>query len=91
MKLTKNIKVKIGEYVNKDGETKGRYLTVGRVLQKDDGSEMVLLDKTFNPAGVLGDKDSVILNFWEAEEKQPQATDSKPSDHPKIPAGEIPF
>lgn len=74
MKLTKYIKVKTGEY-QKDGQTKGRYMTVGRVLQGDDGREMFLLDKTFNPAGIADDKDSVILNVWDADERQATSSD----------------
>lgn len=68
MKLTKHIKVKVGEY-QKDGQTKGKYETIGKVLIDDNGKEMVLLNKIFNPAGIQDGRDSVILNFWDVEEK----------------------
>lgn len=84
MKLVKYIKVKVGEY-EKDGQTKGRYAIVGRVLQGDDGKEMVLLDRTFNPAGVPGDRESIILNFWDADKDN--AREQSPSNE----SSEVPF
>ena len=97
MKLTKYIKVKVGSYV-KDGETKGKYQTVGRVLEDSDGEDMILLDRTFNPAGVPTDRESIILNFWDAEKKedsqeaQPQAS-RRPAPIRRTPDldDEIPF
>lgn len=89
MKLSKYIKVKIGEY-EKNGETKGKYATVGRVLVDDEGNEMVLLDRTFNPAGVPSDRESIILNFWDAEEKKEALpAQTKPARPPLD--DEIPF
>jgi len=49
---THELKVKVGEYVNKDGQKKGNWVTVGRVMLGDDGTEYWLLNRTFNPAGV---------------------------------------
>lgn len=49
---THDLKVKVAEYTDKTGAKKGRWITVGRVMASDDGSEFWLLDKTFNPAGV---------------------------------------
>ena len=45
-----NLKVKNGTYM-KDGEEKQNYLAVGVVLKGDYGPYMIL-DKTFNPAGI---------------------------------------
>lgn len=61
-----DIAVKVGEY-EKDGETKGRYENVGVVLDSGDGM-YALLKRTFNPAGVPGDGDRVILSFFDADE-----------------------
>jgi len=41
----------VGTY-EKDGRTANKYQNVGVVLQGDDGNEFILLDRTFNPAGV---------------------------------------
>ena len=65
-KKTHDLAVKIGEYTDSTGAKKRRWLTVGRVMTVDDGSEIWLIDKTFNPAGVpdLNGKgaDSVMLS-----------------------------
>ena len=49
---THDLAVKVGEYTNKQGETKAQWLNVGRVVQYDDGSEVWYINRTFNPAGV---------------------------------------
>ena len=48
---THDLTVVTGSY-QKDGETKKRYENVGQVLTNDDGEEMLLLKRSFNPAGV---------------------------------------
>lgn len=77
MKHIKNVVVKTGEYTDRGGNTKGRYEKVGRVMQTDDGREMVLLNRTFNPAGVPSDKESIILNFFDVEEKREVSAEAK--------------
>lgn len=73
-KKTHDLKVKVGEYTDSAGAKKGRWLTVGRVMTGDDGSEFWLLDKTFNPAGVsdLNGKgaDSVLISKFEPRAMQ---------------------
>lgn len=73
-KKTHDLKVKVGEYTDSAGAKKGRWLTVGRVMTSDDGSEFWLLDKTFNPAGVpdLNGKggDSVLISKFAPREAQ---------------------
>jgi len=69
-----DIVAKIGEY-HSNGETKNRYLNVGAVMTGEHGPYM-LLNKTFNPAGVPGDpnKDSILLSLFEprSQEDRPQ-------------------
>lgn len=77
MKHIENVVVKTGEYTDRSGNTKGRYEKVGRVMLMDDGRKMVLLNRTFNPAGVPSDKDSIILNFFEVEEKRDVPAEAK--------------
>ena len=64
-----DLKVKTGEYTNNNGEKKGRYITVGRIMQGNDGKEYIMLDRTFNPAGVpdLTGKggDSILIGKFE--------------------------
>ena len=50
--MAKKLVAKVGEYTNREGETKGRYVNVGVILEKD-GNEFLLLDPTLNLAGIL--------------------------------------
>jgi len=67
----KDIAVKTGSYT-KDGQTKGRYLNVGKVLRGDDGKELFMLNTTFNPAGVPNpeNRDTVILSIFDVKGNQ---------------------
>ena len=58
--------VKTGSYTNAQGEQKSRFLNVGVVLQGDNGPYM-MLNKTFNPAGVPDERggESVIVSMFE--------------------------
>lgn len=69
-----DLKVKTGEYTNQQGEKKGRYITVGRIMAGNDGKEYIMLDRTFNPAGVpdLTGKsgDSILIGKFEPYNNQ---------------------
>jgi len=58
--------VKVGEYTDRDGQTKGRFKNVGVVMEGDKGP-YILLDRTFNPAGVSGNegRESIIVSMYE--------------------------
>lgn len=79
MKKKFNLAVKTGEYTNKDGQVKGRYQNVGAIMESDKG-QFILLDKTFNPAGIQDGKNSVLIHMFEEKEK-----DSFNSDSSEIP------
>ena len=49
--MTKKLVAKVGEY-QKDGQTKGRYVTIGVILSNDNG-EYAILDPSVNLAGAL--------------------------------------
>lgn len=57
--------VKVGEY-QKNGQTKSRYKNIGAVFRNENGQYM-MLDKTFNPAGVPGnaDRDNILVSMFE--------------------------
>lgn len=69
--LLYDLAVKTGEYTDRNGNTKGRYKNVGKVMRNDNG-QFMLLDKTFNPAGVPGDGDMVMVSMFEPKPKQGQ-------------------
>lgn len=65
---THNLAVKVGEY-QKDGQTKNRYQTIGAVLEGQHGP-YILLEKTFNPAGIQDGKTSVMVSMFSVEDKK---------------------
>lgn len=71
-KKIKDACVKLSSYTDRNGETKNRYENVGSVLQMDDGGKMMLLKRTFNPAGVPNpdDRDTVIISFFDVKERE---------------------
>ena len=58
--------VKVGEYTDQSGQTKGRFKNVGVMMEGQNGP-YILLDRTFNPAGVGGNdgRESIILSMYE--------------------------
>lgn len=65
------------------------WLNVGAVLQKDDGGKFIILERSFNPAGVPNpeNKSSVILSMFEPKQKSDAA--EKVSD--AFNGEEVPF
>ena len=63
--------VKVGEYTDRDGATKGRFKNVGVMMDGDKGP-FLLLDRTFNPAGVSGNegRESIIISMYEPRDDQ---------------------
>ncbi len=91
-----DIVVKVGEYQAGNGETKARYLNVGSMMQKDDGGKFILLDRTFNPAGVPNPdgRSNVILSLFDSNrreggqrQQQPQQQQSQSRRPPPSGAG----
>ena len=56
--MTKRLTAKIDEY-QKDGQTKGKYIELGVILQSNDGGEYILLEPHINLAGVLQQQNSM--------------------------------
>lgn len=76
-----DITVKTGEYQDpQTGMTKGRYQNVGSLMMGDDGRQFIILDRTFNPAGVPNpqDRPNVILNMFEPNGQQSAPAPQQP-------------
>jgi hypothetical protein len=60
-----DLAVKVGEY-QKDGQTKGRYQSIGAVIDGEKGP-YILLDRYFNPAGIPNpdNRSNVIVSMFE--------------------------
>lgn len=85
MKKLYDLAVKTGTH-EKDGETKNRYENVGSIMEKDDGGRFILLNRTFNPAGVPNpdNRSNVILSMFKNEPK-------KESTPPPVSDDDVPF
>ena len=61
--------VKVGEYTDGQGQTKGRFKNVGVMMEGQNGP-YILLDRTFNPAGVGGNdgRESIIVSLYEPKQ-----------------------
>jgi hypothetical protein len=69
--------VKVGEYTDNQGQTKGRFKNVGVMMEGDKGP-YILLDRTFNPAGVGGNegRESIIVSLYEPKQEGGQQAHS---------------
>lgn len=69
---TQDLLVKTGEY-EQNGQTKARWKRIGRIVDSAKGPYM-LLEKTFNPAGVPDsrDSDSILVTIRESDQDQGQ-------------------
>lgn len=57
------------------GQTKNRYQNIGVVLEKDDGGRFIMLERTFNPAGVPHDPsrgNSILISMFEPRSQDGQ-------------------
>jgi len=84
---THDLVVVTGEFKTNTGETKKRYLSVGAVIEYDDGGKSLLIERWFNPAGVPGDG-AVRVSMFEPKPRD-QAQGNAPSharaDYPAPP------
>lgn len=76
MKKLYDLAVKTSSYTDKSGNEKGKYANVGSIMQKDDGGKFILMNRTFNPAGVPNpdNRDSIIVSMFEPK-KHDEKTD----------------
>lgn len=92
--------VKTGEYTDREGNTKARFRNVGVVMDGQNGP-YILLDRTFNPAGVPGQdgRESIIVSMYEPRDnagdqqqgRSQQGAGNKRSSAREDLADDIPF
>lgn len=87
----KDLAVKTGSYTDRNGQEKGRYENVGSILQMDDGSKMLLLKRSFNPAGVPHKEgsDQIIISMFDP--KKPEEVNSAPAPVRTAPAPAVDY
>lgn len=71
MRKLYDLAVKTGEYTDRNGDTKGRWQNVGSVIEGSDGGQFIMLDRTFNPAGVPNpdNRSSVLVSMFEHRDR----------------------
>lgn len=96
----RDLAVKTGDYVDGQGQTKGRYENVGSMMKGEDGGVFLILKRTFNPAGVPNPegRDSVMVGCFElrdqgqGQNQQPQQNQRQaPQQQNNDPSGDVPF
>ena len=87
IKKTHDLAVKTGSYTDRDGNTKGRYVNVGAIWEKEDGSTFFTILRTFNPAGVPNpdNKDSVLISRFEVKPREGQGQQQRPAQQAAAP------
>jgi hypothetical protein len=86
----KDIAVKTSTYTDRNsGLEKGRYENVGVMMQGDDGNQFIILNRTFNPAGVpvAPGKDTVILSLFDPKDNQTQVPQNAYPPQPAAQGG----
>jgi hypothetical protein len=79
-----DLAVVIEQYTDGQGNQKNRYKNIGAVIQKDDGSEFITIDRTFSPAGCPNpnNKSTVIVSKFEPKQKDSQSSGNAPANKP---------
>lgn len=95
MKKTHDLSVKKSSYTDKSGATKHRWLNIGALMEDDKGGKFIMLDRTFNPAGVpfKDGSESILVSMFEAKAQEQSAHDRSKANayQPEEPVDEIPF
>lgn len=83
MEKTHDLVVKTGEYTDKHGDKKNRYVNVGQIMKGDNG-DFILLNRTFNPAGVPNpdNRDTVLISKFEVKKEQPNGNQKPAGTNP---------
>jgi hypothetical protein len=76
-----DLAVAVGSYTNKSGDEKKRWKNIGSVVQTKDGGKVILIDRTFNPAGVPVEdgRDQIMISMFEPKEEGSGNNASKPA------------
>lgn len=61
-----DLAVVIGTYTDRSGQEKKRWKNIGSIIETRDGGKVILLDRTFNPAGVPTEpgRDSIMISMF---------------------------
>lgn len=70
VKILKNLAVKTGSYTDRDGNEKGQYVNVGKIMQKEDGGQFMFIEAHINFAGFprREGSSSVLVSMFDQKE-----------------------
>lgn len=79
-----DLAVAVGSYTDRSGNEKKRWKNIGSVVQTKDGGKVILIDRTFNPAGVPVEdgRDQIMVSMFEPKEENGGNSASKPAQKP---------
>ena len=77
-----DLAVSTRRYTDSNGKEKSAYENVGSVLEMDDGGKMILLKRSFNPAGVpfKDGSDQIVISMFVPKDN------AAPSEHSEAKA-----
>ena len=99
MAKVKDLVVVVGEYQTQQGETKKQYRNVGSLMEGNDGGQYIILERTFNFAGLPNpdNRSNCIVSMFEPKphgQQQAPSHAGKPAQSvgtPIDPEVNIPF
>ncbi|WP_319557939.1 hypothetical protein [Thiomicrorhabdus sp.] len=72
-KKIKDLAAKTGSFRDSQGIEKGKYTNCGVLMQGDDGNLFILLERTFNPAGVPENgKETILISCFDPKDNSQQ-------------------
>lgn len=96
MAIYKKLMVKVREYTDQNGNKKNQWLQIGSMMLSEKGVPYVLLDKTFNPAGIETEtgRTSIMVSMFDPDKKNEKTDTQQAPDlygDKKFQDDEIPF
>jgi len=87
-KKTHDLCVKTGSYES-NGETKGRWMNVGALMEDNDGRPFLMLNACFNPAGIQREegRESILISCFEPQQEPERQEPRAPQRHGDRPGG----
>ncbi|MAL97189.1 MAG: hypothetical protein CL583_01945 [Alteromonadaceae bacterium] len=82
----RDLAVRVSEYTDGQGQTKGRYENVGSMMKGEDGGVFLIFKRTFNPAGVPNPegRDSLMISCFELKDQNQQGQQhQRPQQQPQ--------
>lgn len=72
-----DLAVSTRRYTDREGKEKSAYENVGSVLEMDDGGKMILLKRSFNPAGVpfKDGSEQIVISMFVPKDKDGQQSE----------------